>query len=308
MSEDDRLSEYYKSKAMDINEAKRIVAEILNVLPDDISNIEVLKKGFTNTSFVFEYKSEKYIMRVPGNGTEKIINRYEEADVYNALKGKNISEEIIYIDGKTGYKIAKFYENSRTVDPNNIDDVIRSMKKLKEFHDLKLTVNHEFDIFDKINFYERMWEGKKSKRENYEEVKCKVWELKSIIEKNTINKSLCHIDSLADNFLLVGDKTILIDWEYAGMQDPHVDIAMFAIYAMYDKEKIDFLIDTYFDGKCTKENRIKIYCYVAACGFLWNNWAEYKINLGEELNEYAISQYKYAEQFYDVVKKAESGE
>ena len=61
MSEDNRLSEYYKNKAMDINEAKRIVAEILNVLPDDISNIEVLKKGFTNTSFVFEYQNEKYI-------------------------------------------------------------------------------------------------------------------------------------------------------------------------------------------------------------------------------------------------------
>lgn len=308
MGEDNRLSEYYKNKAMDINEAKRIVAEILNVLQDDISNIEVLKKGFTNTSFVFEYQNEKYIMRVPGNGTEQIINRYEEADVYNALKNKNISEEIIYIDGKTGYKIAKYYDNSRTVDSNNIDDVVKSMKKLKEFHDLKLTVDHEFDIFDKINFYEKMWNGKPSRRDNYEDVKRNIWELKKIIEKNTINKSLCHIDSLADNFLLVGDKTILIDWEYAGMQDPHVDIAMFAIYAMYDKEKIDFLIDTYFDGNCTKENRIKIYCYVAACGLLWNNWAEYKINLGEELNEYAISQYKYAEQFFDVVKMAENGE
>ena len=38
----------------------------------------------------------------------------------------------------------------------------------------------------------------------------------------------------------------LIDWEYAGMQDPHVDIAMFCIYSMYDREHVDKLIDAYF--------------------------------------------------------------
>ena len=31
----------------------------------------------------------------------------------------------------------------------------------------------------------------------------------------------------------------LIDWEYAGMQDPHVDIAMFCIYSLYKKEQVD---------------------------------------------------------------------
>ena len=38
----------------------------------------------------------------------------------------------------------------------------------------------------------------------------------------------------------------LVDWEYAGMQDPHVDIAMFAIYSLYNKEQIDELIGMYF--------------------------------------------------------------
>jgi len=39
-----------------------------------------------------------------------------------------------------------------------------------------------------------------------------------------------------DNFLFVekdGKEEIrLIDWEYAGMQDPHVDVAMFCIYSL----------------------------------------------------------------------------
>ena len=40
----------------------------------------------------------------------------------------------------------------------------------------------------------------------------------------------------------------LTDWEYSGMQDPHVDIAMFCIYSLYNKEKCDRLIDIYFQN------------------------------------------------------------
>lgn len=41
------------------------------------------------------------------------------------------------------------------------------------------------------------------------------------------------------------------------MQDPHVDIAMFCIYAMYDKAQTDHLIDIYFQGQCPDDIRTK---------------------------------------------------
>ena len=102
---------------------------------------------------------------------------------------------------------------------------------------------------------------------------------------------------MPDNFLFSGDDLRLIDWEYAGMQDPHVDIAMFCIYALYDREQIDHLIDLYFENACPRETRIKIYCYVAACGLLWSNWCEYKAALGVEFGEYSLRQYRYAKDY-----------
>lgn len=86
------------------------------------------------------------------------------------------------------------------------------------------------------------------------------------------------------------------------MQDPHVDIAMFCIYAMYDREQIDKLINAYFMEGCPKEIRIKIYCYIAACGLLWSNWCEYKRNLGIDFGEYSLRQYRYAKDYYNVVQ------
>ena len=82
------------------------------------------------------------------------------------------------------------------------------------------------------------------------------------------------------------------------MQDPHVDIAMFCLYAMYDREEIDRLIDLYFENQCPEEIRTKIYCYMAVCGLLWSNWCEYKRNLGVEFGAYSLKQYRYAKDYY----------
>ena len=118
---------------------------------------------------------------------------------------------------------------------------------------------------------------------------------------------MTHIDAVPDNFLFVekdGKVDLrLIDWEYAGMQDPHIDIAMFCIYALYDRKQVDHLIDIYFEGNCADNIRIKIYCYIAVCGLLWRNWCEYKRILGVEFGDYFLKQYRYAKDYYRIVKE-----
>ena len=147
------------------------------------------------------------------------------------------------------------------------------MKKLREFHRQKLRVDHSFDLFGQMEYYESLWEGTPSAYKDYEKTKAHVLQLKDYIEANAGEWVLTHIDAVPDNFLFVeenGKEEIrLIDWEYAGMQDPHVDIAMFCIYSLYKKEQVDHLIDLYFEGNCDDRTRIKIYCYIAVCGLLW---------------------------------------
>lgn len=39
----------------------------------------------TNRSFLFTCKGKKYIMRIPGEGTDQLINRRQEASVYQTI-------------------------------------------------------------------------------------------------------------------------------------------------------------------------------------------------------------------------------
>ena len=294
-------SDHLKSSAIST------IAEVFGCKETEITDITVQKKGMTNRSFLFMCKGKKYIMRIPGEGTEKLINRQQEAATYKVISSTGICDDVKYINPSNGYKITEFYENSRCCDPLNKDDVKRCMDRLSAFHKMRLSVEHSFDIFKEIDFYESLWGENKSVYVDYSGTKAKVLSLKGYIEKNSSKKVLSHIDSVPDNFLFVpasdGNEEIkLIDWEYAGMQDPHVDIAMFAIYALYDREMVEFLIDSYFNGSCSDSVRAKIYCYISACGLLWSNWCEYKRMLGVEFGEYSLRQYRYAKEYYTIAK------
>ncbi len=282
------------------NKAMELVSEVLKVPESEIHDIRCLKSGMTNKSFLFRVHDRHYICRIPGPGTELLINRQEESNVYKAIAPLDLSEHIIYMDGKTGYKIAEYYEGARNSRPDNWDDVAACMKKLHRLHESGLVVDHDFDIRERISFYEKLCTAHGGTLfEDYEKVRGWMDELMDGLDALHRPKSLSHIDSVADNFLFLPDGSVrLIDWEYAGMCDSLIDVSMCAIYSYYNDEAVEQLMNIYFDRKPTDEERLVIYSYIALGGFLWALWAVYKSAVGEEFGEYTLIMYRYAKRYY----------
>jgi len=280
------------------------IAKTFCCKPEDIHNISVLKKGMTNRSFRFSINNGEYIVRVPDEGTDKLVDREQEYKTYQTISGLGICEDPLVIDPLTGYKITRYIQDVRNCNPSSIRDIRVCIGKLREFHALKLKVPYEFDLFGTIDFYESLRSGNMSRYKDYKETKENVFRLRSFIDRHKCAYQLTHIDAIADNFLFdphaTGKLSLqLIDWEYAGMQDKHVDIAMFCIYSGLSRKEIDKVIDIYFDKDgCDMTTRAKIYCYIAVCGLLWSNWCEYKQDLGIEFGDYSYNQYRYAKQYY----------
>ncbi len=282
------------------------IARILHCKVADMHAIAALKKGMTNRSFVFTVHNERYIMRIPGAGTEKLINRRQEAAVYRAIEGKGICDAPLYLNPKTGYKLSRYIDKVRACDPFREDDLVLAMRTLRRFHDMHLQVDHVFDLFGQIAFYEQLRNGRPSVYRDYAETRRHIFALQEYLFEQNIDCCLTHIDAVPDNFLIdpkAEGGMQLTDWEYAGMQDPYVDLAMFSIYSFYDRRQIDHLLDLYFTGKVSEEIRTRIYCYVAVCGLLWSNWCEYKTQFGVDFGAYNLRQYRYAKEYYRLVEK-----
>ena len=286
------------------NKILETIAKVFNVSESEILDIVPIKLGMTNRSFTFLYNNKRYIMRIPGEGTQNLINRENEYLVYQTIAPLGLCDAPVYIDPKEGYKITEMIDNARVCDPFNMNDVNACMKKLREFHAQKLSVPHAFDVFERIEFYESLWLTKTSYFRDYKTTKENVFKLKEFIDTADKEYILSHIDAVPDNFLFVNtgneEQIQLIDWEYSAVQDPHIDIAMFAVYSMYDREHVELLIDSYFNNNCPDNVRLKIYAYIAACGLLWSNWCEYKSDLGVEFGEYALKQYRFAKDYYRI--------
>ncbi len=291
----------------EIETIRNSIASVLDVDREAISDVVRMKKGMTNSSYSFHFDGQKYIFRDPGKGTDKLINRKQEYEVYSVIKEYDICDDLVYIDPNSGYKITRYYDSARVCDPYAIEDVKSCMNKLRYFHNLDLKVSHSFDLFAQIDYYEKL-RNKESEYPDYYDVKVQVFKLKNYIDEQPKNWCLAHIDAVPDNFLFTKQHGVrLIDWEYSGMQDGDVDLAMFCIYSEYNLDKIHELIDIYYAENCEFSRRIKILCYIAACGLLWSNWCEYKHSLGIVFGDYAVSQFNYAKVFSRLAQEQISG-
>ncbi len=291
------------------NKALELVSRVFQVPESEIRKIRCLKSGMTNKSFLFQVHDQHYICRIPGPGTELLINRRQEADVYRAIGDLGISEHIVYLDGETGYKIAEYYEGSRNASAGSPEDMAVCMSMVRKLHKSEVSVDHAFDIRERISFYEKLCLAHGGTLfEDYETVRLHMNELMDQLDSMKRPTTLAHIDSVADNFLFLPDGQVrLIDWEYAGMCDPLIDVAMCAIYSYYKEEELEQLMRLYFEQEPELEERLVIYSYVALGGFLWCLWAVYKASLGEEFGEYTLIMYRYAKRYYRKAMELFSG-
>lgn len=93
---------YSKSEILDT------ISNVFNIEQKDISDIQTLKEGMTNDSFLFSLNGEKYVFRAPGKGTDLLFCRKQESKVYEAIKSLKISDELVYLNPDNGYKISKY--------------------------------------------------------------------------------------------------------------------------------------------------------------------------------------------------------
>ncbi len=286
------------------NAAMKLIAEVFRVSESEITELRCLKAGMTNKSFIFKNSAisddAHFICRIPGKGTELLINRENEYNSYAAIKELNLAENIVFMDPKTGYKISKYYENSRNADFTEPEELRLCMERLRFLHESNIRVKHDFDVRERMEYFENLCGGN-ILFQDYDDVKRRMDALLSMVEGFDRKKTLCHIDPICDNFLFVKNgnhaKIRLIDWEYSGMADPLIDIAMCAIYSYFNKEESDALIEIYLQRKASDAELFLYYSYMALGGFLWTLWAIYKSNLGEIYGDYTLKMYRYAKDF-----------
>lgn len=289
-------------KVLEENQTEKSEIEKVKKILEDLHFTKIeefipLKRGMTNKIFVFTSEGKRYLLRLSGAGTKKIINRAHEVQVYETMRDSHMIEDVLYIDCD-GIKVSRYLEGTHPCDFRNKDEVKRCMKMLRDLHAKKYKVDRVFDMYAEIRMYEEQCGICHDAFEDSLDTREKIMSLRGLIRMMEKRTCLCHIDAVYDNFLMGDNDIYLIDWEYAGVCDPYIDVAMFCIYAGYTKEEADWVIHEYLKEEDCPEARMLVYAYMSAGAYMWVLWCETKRANGVDFAEYEKEQYRQAKEYY----------
>lgn len=283
----------------------------LHCKPNDINKINVISAGLTNISFSFTANSKQYVYRHPGGSSGNLIDRTSEFAAQKKAKELGIDNSFIKMD-KSGWKISSCIQNLAECDfRKNKNQLAKGMEYLRKIHgtETKFSIK-EFDDFEEGLRLIKIASATKGNLLNefapeIEKAKKLSFFLKKEAEDLGIKKVLCHNDTYEPNFLATKDgELFLIDWEYAGLNDPANDLACFFCRADYTDEQIDMFIFEYFQGRISEKIYTHFKNFIPLCAFYWFCWGLYKGSVGDDDGFFFLPAYRNFQRFADKALKS----
>lgn len=289
-----------KEMNIKIKQIKDIIVDALNVDYGDITSV-IPFGGMTNKNYKANIKGKNYVLRIPGNGTEEMINRLEEMDNLEAIRELGIDSTISYFGRNSGIKIAEYIENAETLNGKTAkrEEIMKlTASTLKKLHNSNVRFNNIFDVFKKIDDYERLLKKVNgSNFKDYYQVKKDIFKLKELQGELDLYLLPCHNDTVPENFIKSGDdKIYLIDWEYSGMNDPMWDLAAHSLECEFSADDEELFLSYYFEGEVSEKYRTRILINKICQDFLWSIWTNIKEAKGDNFGTYGIDRYNRAKE------------
>ena len=294
-------------EAVDIPKLKELMGLVFG--DDEWKDIQRLG-GMTNHSYkITRNDGEEYLVRIPGDGTEEMINRGDERKSTELGCKLGIDSPLLYF-GDDGRKVMKFIHDPQEMN----EDVMKKPENLKQaaaiFHKLHTCgedTGVRFEVFEMADLYEKIIrEGGVAFYDDYGDVKQTVMSIKAAVDATGAAPRVpCHNDSLMGNWVLDGDgKLYLIDWEYSGMNEAMWDLSCLSIEADYSPENDDQLLDAYYGRPATVEEKKRFIAAKMYVDYLWTLWGLTRVPFdGDFMQEYADTRYIRLKKNIEAYKK-----
>ena len=242
---------------------------------------EELGGGITNHNYIIWVDGgpptgNKYVLRVPGTGTDMFIDR--DVERYNMVQAAEVGvgPAVAYELNPEGGVVSDFVEGEimhpETIagHPERIRQVVETVKIIHE----KAVFKHHIRVFDMLRHYTKI--AREVDAPMPPELASLLLEM-DVIEKATAVRPpadlACHNDLLSENFIVdANGKMWVIDWEYGGMTDPYFDLGDFVMEHPFSREEERLIIATYC-GAMDEGRFGRMMLYKVVSGVWWGVWA-----------------------------------
>jgi thiamine kinase-like enzyme len=254
--------------------------------------------GLTNRVYRVAVPDGRFVLRVPGEGTEAYIDRRVELHNARVAADAEVSAEVLWADAKSGLMVTLFIDGAATMDAARFRDlgaVARAARAFRRLHDCGAPFASRFELFAKMDEYQALLMRLAAPPPaGYEGVKAEAAAVRAALAARPAPLAPCHCDPLAENFLDTGERMVIVDWEYSGMNDPMWDLGDLSVEAGFGPEQDEALLAAYFAGPVPAAARGRMVLYKAMCDLLWTLWGVIQHasgNPAEDFQAYAAARF-----------------
>jgi len=263
---------------------------------------EELGGGITNRNYVVTVDGDpgapgvgRFVLRIPGEGTEAFIDRTRELNNHAAAAAAGVTPPLLHVIQPGDCTVVPFIPGE-TMHPESIaghpDRLEKIVAAMRTYHEKAVFAN-EIRLFDMVRQYLRMAQDVNAPRP--EEIDWMLEEgrrIEAAMERDQPAFTACHNDLLSENFILAPDgKMWIIDWEYGGMTDPYFDLGDFCVEhpLSVDEEK---LVLTAYCGGMDEHRYARMQLHKLVADLWWSIWAMIQASMSKldfDFYEYGIN-------------------
>jgi thiamine kinase-like enzyme len=267
--------------------------------------------GLTNLN----YRIGDYVLRLPGAGTSEYIDRAAEEVAARSASDAGVNAELLHFDAADGLMVTRFVDGARTMSGErfvaDLGAVARAGRALRRLHTSAAPFASEFRLFDMIDEYKALLASKSAVLpDGYDAVQAEAETARTVITANPVALAPCHCDPLCENFLDTGETMYVIDYEYAGNNDPMWDLGDLSVEGGFGPEQDAALLAGYFDGAPPESEAARMVIHKAMCDLLWTLWGVIQHVNGNPVDDfwaYAVGRFERcqalmgSDRFHDAV-------
>ena len=233
--------------------------------------------GLTNLVYRIDTSEDRYVLRIPGKGTEDYIDRAVEMHNARVAARADVSAEVIHADPASGVMLTRHIDGIVTMTPQAFAEregaAARAGLAFKKMHDWSEPFEFRFELFAMIDEYLKILDRRKAELpEGYTDVVDAAQPVREALNSNPAELAPCHCDPLCENFLDSGERMWIVDWEYSGMNDPLWDLGDLSVEAGFTDAQDRELIEAYCGGAPSESEFGRMIIYKAMCDLLWTLW------------------------------------
>ena len=232
--------------------------------------------GLTNRNYLIAFPSGRFVLRLAGEGTEQYIDRIREEKNASIAFRAGVNAEIIHFDNESGTMVTRFIENAVTLDIERLKDsevLKRTGQAFKQLHDSPELFDGEFELFNQIDQYLEVIKGLGADLpDGYSEVQKNAEAVRAALGMHPLPRTACHCDPMVENCIDNGDRVFIIDFEYAGNNDPMWDLGDLSVEGHFSAEQDRIFLNAYFGHEPDPFDHGRMVMYKAMCDLLWTLW------------------------------------